>query len=182
LLGFTDSNHSSYYFSNVSVIDGNPADVGVASLYFRKYGLVTSDSFELQNLPPVFPHVVQPGESFTFDALFHPPSVESDVGNVHIVSDDPNDGDVRVALSGKGFLDTMVVDPTTSFMGTGNEGGPFDPQCKDYTINNVGNNALDWVTTASDSWLSIEPSSGTLAKGDSTTVTVCFNEGANDLL
>ncbi|MBN2313627.1 MAG: S8 family serine peptidase, partial [Sedimentisphaerales bacterium] len=94
----------------------------------------------------------------------------------------------RVSGSGtfqlRGTAPTAVnlsVTPTEGLSSSGNQGGPFSPSSKSYTLKNTGGGSLDWKASKSKSWISLNRSSGTLAPGNSTTVTVSINTNANNL-
>ncbi len=75
---------------------------------------------------------------------------------------------------------------SSSFSGLesfGNEGGPFNPPSGTYTLINIGGSSLDFTATATQDWLTVTNNgTGTLAAGDSTTLTVSINSNANSLL
>ncbi|MBN2314747.1 MAG: chitobiase/beta-hexosaminidase C-terminal domain-containing protein, partial [Sedimentisphaerales bacterium] len=75
----------------------------------------------------------------------------------------------------------LSVTPTGGLSSSGNQGGPFSPSSKSYTLKNTGEGSLDWRASISKSWISLNRSSGTLAPGNSTTVTVSINTNANNL-
>lgn len=80
-----------------------------------------------------------------------------------------------------GPLDDLRITPTEGFNSSGDEGGPFIPDCCEYTLTNIGPILLDWTATATQPWLDVTPGSGTLAGGASTKVDVCINTNANTL-
>ncbi|HSH93952.1 MAG TPA: putative Ig domain-containing protein, partial [Roseimicrobium sp.] len=76
--------------------------------------------------------------------------------------------------------DALLVsgtDLTTS----GPAGGPFTPSSTTYTLKNSGVSSLNWTMSSTQSWLTVFPSSGTLAAGATATVTVSPNSEANAL-
>ncbi len=78
--------------------------------------------------------------------------------------------------------DDLGVQPTTDFISSGDEGGPFKPGCKSYTLTNVGSQSLNWEPTWTADWLDLTPSTGgTLSPAQSVTAEVCINESANGL-
>lgn len=77
----------------------------------------------------------------------------------------------------------LYVAPSSGFIASGPQGGPFDPTSKDYTLRNTGQQPLEWQVRLSQTadWLTIEPASGTLASGAQTTVRVSINANARNL-
>jgi hypothetical protein len=75
----------------------------------------------------------------------------------------------------------MVVSPTTNLCTYGNAGGPFSPAWISYSLTNTGGVAVSWTASKSQSWLTLSSTSGTLAGGATTTVTVSLNSLANAL-
>jgi hypothetical protein len=77
---------------------------------------------------------------------------------------------------------SLDVSPTVTFASTGPVGGPFTPATNSYVLTNPGtSSSLAWTASASQSWLSLSATSGTLAASGSTTVTASINAGANTL-
>lgn len=77
--------------------------------------------------------------------------------------------------------DALRVTPTSDSVSRGDAGGPFAPDSFSYTVRNAGTTATDWSATATQSWLSISPVSGSLAAGASDGVVVTVNGDANSL-
>lgn len=75
----------------------------------------------------------------------------------------------------------LLVTPSEGFESSGEQGGPFTPGCKTYTLINDSPNSLDWTATSTQAWLDVTPAGGMLAGGASTTVDVCINANANML-
>ncbi|MHC4363673.1 MAG: BACON domain-containing protein [Planctomycetota bacterium] len=75
----------------------------------------------------------------------------------------------------------LQVEPASQFISVGEEGGPFTPECKTYTLTNDGPNSLDWTAAATEAWLNVTPGSGMLTPSASATVDVCINASANVL-
>jgi hypothetical protein len=80
-----------------------------------------------------------------------------------------------------GPLDNLTIEPVEGLISSGEEGGPFTPDCKTYTLTNSGPNSLDWGATATEAWLNVTPGGGSLAGSASTTVDVCINANADIL-
>jgi hypothetical protein len=60
-------------------------------------------------------------------------------------------------------------------------GGPFS-FTKNYSVANPGVSTVSWSASATNNWVGLTPSSGTLTPGASVTVAVSFNSNANTLL
>jgi hypothetical protein len=75
----------------------------------------------------------------------------------------------------------LAVTPAGGFDSAGVEGGPFTPSSQTYTLENTGGAAIDWTAAKTRTWTSLSATSGTLAAGDSTAVTVSINAAANAL-
>ena len=75
----------------------------------------------------------------------------------------------------------MSVSPSDWLSSSGQQGGPFSPSSKTYTVTNTGGGTLSWSASKAQSWVTVSPSSGTLGAGLSTTVTVSINNNANSL-
>jgi len=75
----------------------------------------------------------------------------------------------------------LDVIPSEDFNSSGPIGGPFNPPSMQYTLQNIGGQALNWTVGVNQNWVSLSPTSGTLNPGASTTVTVSINSNANSL-
>ena len=78
-------------------------------------------------------------------------------------------------------LDNLQITPSEDSISAGNEGGPFDPPSVVYTLNNGGATALNWAVEPNVPWLDVNPKTGSLLAGKSTSVTVSINANANIL-
>ena len=74
----------------------------------------------------------------------------------------------------------LAITPSGSTSFTGTYGGPFTPSSGTYTLTNNGNTPLTWTESkSSSSWLTVSPTSGTLAAGASANVTLTLTATAN---
>ena len=75
----------------------------------------------------------------------------------------------------------FTITPTSVFASSGAQGGSFSPSTQIYTLNNTNATSLNWAADKSVAWLDLSASSGTLAGGGSTDITVTVNASANSL-
>ena len=75
----------------------------------------------------------------------------------------------------------LAVTPAGGLSASGPQGGPFSPSRSTYTLRNTGRSSISWAASKAQGWITLSPSSGTLAAGASTTVTVSVNSNANNL-
>ena len=75
----------------------------------------------------------------------------------------------------------LSVTPSDGLTSSGNQGGPFIPSSKIYTLANTGGSSINWTASKGQSWVSLSLTSGTLAAGANTTVMVSINSSANSL-
>ena len=75
----------------------------------------------------------------------------------------------------------LSVTPAGGLTSSGFQYGPFSPSNQVYTLSNTGSLALNWTASKSAAWVSLSGTSGSLAGGGSTTVTVSINTNANGL-
>ena len=75
----------------------------------------------------------------------------------------------------------LSVTPSDGLSSSGNQGGPFSPSSKSYTLQNTGGTSINWAASKLQAWASLSSTSGTLGPGLSATVTVSINSNANSL-
>ena len=75
----------------------------------------------------------------------------------------------------------LSVTPGDGLTSSGNQGGPFSPSSKSYTLQNTGDSSINWKASKGQVWVSLSSMSGTLAAGANKTVTVSINSNANSL-
>jgi hypothetical protein len=76
--------------------------------------------------------------------------------------------------------DGLVLTPSTGFATIGPAGGPFNTNSEIFSLTNVGSVVINWQASG-PSWLTVSPSSGSLAKGTPFTFTASLNSSANSL-
>ena len=54
----------------------------------------------------------------------------------------------------------LSVTPATDFSSSGNQGGPFSPVSKDYTLQNTGGSSISWTASKTQSWVTLSNSGG----------------------
>ena len=146
----------------------------------QKISTLSSDeAFRLENLPSL-PLVIPPLGNVTFDVVFEPNSAEVYESSVVIKSNDANESEVAVQLTGTGVLDYLQITPQQDVEFTGHPGGPFLPSNTYYNLTNNGTINISWWTAAEPNcnWLNISPSRGIIKPGETTKVKVAPNAQA----
>ena len=87
----------------------------------------------------------------------------------------------QVALNISPLPGVLTVTPISDLASTGAVGGPFTPSSQVYMIQNTGGSSLSWTAAKTQTWTTLSGASGTLLGGESTSVTVSINSGANSL-
>jgi hypothetical protein len=77
---------------------------------------------------------------------------------------------------------TLELTPAGGFVTSGPVGGPFTPNGRTYTLLNSGDSSLAWLATDNRTWARVLPSSGNLAPGGQTLVTIYTDSPIEDLL
>ena len=83
--------------------------------------------------------------------------------------------------------DDLWVSPIRGLDFWGHQAGPFAPPSESYAVANVGDSPIEWTATVGQSWLSVEPNSGTLGPhgaadgNDSQVLVVSITADANTL-
>jgi gingipain R len=75
----------------------------------------------------------------------------------------------------------LAVTPADGLTSSGGAGGPFTPSSKVYTLHNQGSTSINYTVSKVASWVTLSGTSGTLAGGASTNITVSIGSGANSL-
>lgn len=84
-------------------------------------------------------------------------------------------------INGAVWPAALSVTPEDAFAAAGFQSGPFSPASKSYQLSNASTQAVSWTAGVSQPWLQVSPASGTLAVGQSVSVTVSFNSAAAGL-
>jgi hypothetical protein len=90
-------------------------------------------------------------------------------------------GALNVTMAAPGSAGPLTVGPSTGMAASGPVGGPFDPVAMTYTLRNEGTLPLAWSAATTAGWLSVSPASGTLAAGETASVTVALTAAAGNL-
>ena len=84
-------------------------------------------------------------------------------------------------INGAVWPAALSVTPEEAFAAAGSQGRPFSPATKSYQLSNASTQAVSWTAGVNQPWLQASPASGTLALGQSVSVTVSFNSAAAGL-
>ena len=91
-------------------------------------------------------------------------------------------GDPSLRITGTVQPQTgLAVTPTEDLIAEGPSGGPFTPDSKVYTLENLDDTGMNYTVSKSQSWVSLDNTGGYLAGHATTTVTVSINSGASSL-
>lgn len=85
---------------------------------------------------------------------------------------------VAISAASPGVL---AITPMGGLTSSGVAGGPFSPISIIYTLTNSGGTSLNWSASKTANWVSLSATSGSLAAGAATTVTVSINGSADSL-
>jgi hypothetical protein len=159
---------------SVSITNGGTADLSIT-------GIASSDA---QFVPSLTAFVVTPGSTQSVGVVFTPSSVGSRSGILTVISNDPDEGTLTVALSGTGTAppstpvpDISLSDSTVAF-GTIVVG---QSTSRTLTVSNSGNqdlviNGLSTSTSANGNTFSPSPTGAVrLAPGENQVVTVSYS-------
>lgn len=78
-------------------------------------------------------------------------------------------------------INGISVTPSPKATIIGNAGGPFNPSSLTYTVKNVNSSNVDWAVSCNVEWLSLSSTGGSLAPGQTATVTATPNANAANL-
>ncbi len=76
---------------------------------------------------------------------------------------------------------SLQVAPESSFDSAGPAGGPFSPASATYGLDNPGTTSLSWTGSATQPWLTLSATAGTLSASGSASVTASINANADAL-
>ena len=123
-----------------------------------------------------------PGGSTSFTITFSPGAAGSRTAALQIASNDANENPFDINLTGTGVgPGTLAVAGATGLASSGDVGGPFSPSSLQYTLSNPGSTSINWTAAKTQSWVTLSATSGTLAAGANTNVTVSINSNADSL-
>ena len=138
--------------------------------------VVFDEPFRLENLPSL-PLLIPPLSNVTFDVVFEPNFAEECESSVVIKSDDDDEPEVTMQLTGKGIPDYLEIIPAQDFEFSGHPGGPFLPTNTSYRLTNKGTININWTVTGPN-WLNISLSGGTIKPDETVKITITPNAQA----
>jgi hypothetical protein len=141
----------------------------------------SAERFSLTNVP-LLPAAVPPLGHIDISVIFEPNEVKEYQCNVSIQSNDTDEPEVTVHLSGTGIPDYLDVSPTGLRSFSGHPGGPFVPSKITYTLhNNSSSQTVNWSVSKTADWLDVSPLAGSIAPGAYVSVTAKTNSIARTL-
>ena len=156
----------------------NLGDGNLTGLSLSKDGTHSAD-FTLGSLGAT---TLAPGASTTFTVTFSPSAGGARTAAIHLASNDADENPFDIALTGTGVtVGALAVTPAGNLTASGSLGGPFSPDSLQYTLSNPGSTSIDWTAAKTAAWVDLTATSGTLAPGANTTVTVSINSNADSL-
>ena len=112
--------------------------------------------------------------SVTFDATTLEPGVYQ--AEIVVSSDDPLNPTIVIPVTMTVNRDDLTVSPLEDFESSGTKGGPFEPDCKTYTLTNIGTEPLSWEIQTSANWLHVSSTTGLLDPNTTVLVDVCIDD------
>jgi subtilisin family serine protease len=177
----TSGNFDDWFVDDVSivhideidkVVDTNNQDILSTIELYKPFKLVDV---------PEMPLMLAPQSEFTFKVIFEPLDKEEYEHTLTIISNDRDESEIDLYLSGRGIDDYLEVTPEEEQSFTGHPGGPFIPSTHTYQLTNSGPVNVNWSADPNMLWISVSPSSGTLSPGATTDVIVEWTEPAREL-
>lgn len=157
----------------------NVGSADLSGISITKSGTNNTD-FTVSGLTPGSTTIAA-GNSATFTVTFAPGAVGARTAALQIASNDSDENPFDINLTGTGVgPGSLAVTPAGNFATSGNFSGPFTAT-QIYTLTNPGNTSINWTVAKTQSWVTLSSTSGTLAAGASTPVTVSINSAANVL-
>lgn len=95
----------------------------------------------------------------------------------HLIADQA----YSLIIDGSGVPDSLTFTPVSGFFATGEVGGLNAPTSKTYTLTNATSTSMDWTASFDQAWAALSVTSGTLAPGASTTLTISHTAAAGSL-
>ena len=136
--------------------------------------------FRLENLPTLPAEIPALG-SITFDVICDPCEVKDYEAKIVVESEDADEPQIEVGLTGRGILDYLSVTPEANLGFSGHMGGPFVPSYQYFYLGNDGQEQMNWTATADVNWLTLTPATGGTSPGMTDTVAASVNSLANSL-
>ena len=182
---YSASNQTSFTI-DLNITDGNAHQFALYALDWDSYGGPRGDNIQI--IDPASGKVLdtesitsfQNGEYLIWTIRGHVQAV--------VTTTNPNSNAVVSGL----FFDApgtsgtareqLQVSSTGAFISSGTMGGPFTPGSDTYALSNSGTSSVNWSASATQSWLSLSASGGTLSGSGSSTVTASINAKASGLV
>lgn len=156
----------------------NTGTANLTGLALAKTGSHASD----YNLGSLGATTLAPGASTTFTITFSPSAAGARTAGLQIASNDADENPFDINLTGAGLgPGTLAITGASGLTSAGSYGGAFSPPSVQYTLSNPGSTSVNWTAAKNQSWVTLSATSGTLAAGANTNLTVSINSNATSL-
>jgi subtilisin family serine protease len=170
----TDALSSSSNYGPTSVHLGAPGSSILSTLPGGGYGLNSGTSMATPHVSGIAALLKAYKPALTGEDL--KAILQSSVEVIPALTGRTSTGGRANAFRALGWVSDISVVPASGADFAGNQGGPFLPTSKVFTLKNHGSSSASWSAVLNNAYYaSVSPASGTLAPGASVTLTVTLN-------
>jgi len=172
--------HENFRLRIRSVVTASARPYVVFGDWFVDDVSISMPVFRLKDAPDL-PAVIPPMGHVDVNVVFAPTEEKRYEAAVVIASNDDDEPEVDILLSGTGIPDYLTVEPDKDSELSGHLGGPFLPSNIPYLLTNNGPIAIDWSIDLDVPWLDAAPTNGSIEPGESAVVVVAPNSQTNTM-